>query len=141
MLEADPDDIDYQAGVFRVNGEPDKNTTFAQVCLQAYMAWKLPREIEPALEESAFYDSSNFVYPFGAHIRAVDIEPDTGKVTFRKYVAVDDCGPPINPMLAEGQVHGGVAQGIGQALYEAAVYDDALLQCGGALIGSTSGER
>jgi carbon-monoxide dehydrogenase large subunit len=124
MLEVAPEDVTYDAGVFRVKGAPDRNKTFAEVCLQAHLAWKLPGDIEPALEESTFFDPSNFVYPFGTHVCAVEIERDTGHVLFRKYVAVDDCGPLINPMLAEGQVHGGVAQGIGQALYEEAVYDD-----------------
>jgi carbon-monoxide dehydrogenase large subunit len=99
--------------------------TFGEVALQANLAWNLPPGIEPALEESAFFDPSNFVYPFGTHVCVVEVERDTGRVTIQNYVAVDDCGPIINPMIVEGQIHGGVAQAIGQALYEEAVYDEA----------------
>ena len=124
MLEVSPDDLAYEGGTFQVKGAPDKAKTFGEVCLQAYLAWNLPPGVEPALEENAFYDPSNFVYPFGTHVCVVEIEPDTGRVAIQKYVAVDDCGPIVNPMIVEGQVHGGVIQGIGQALYEGAVYDE-----------------
>jgi carbon-monoxide dehydrogenase large subunit len=80
--------------------------------------------MEAGLEATSFYDPPNFVYPFGAHIAVVEVDPQTGRVDLKKYVAVDDCGPQINPVIVEGQVHGGVVQGIGQALWEGAVYDD-----------------
>jgi carbon-monoxide dehydrogenase large subunit len=89
----------------------------------ANVAWNLPQGMEAGLEASSFYDPPNFVYPFGAHIAVVEVEAETGRVTMKRYVAVDDCGPQINPMIVEGQVHGGVVQGIGQALWEEAVYD------------------
>jgi carbon-monoxide dehydrogenase large subunit len=84
---------------------------------------ELPTDIEPGLEETAVYDPENFVFPFGAHACVVDVDAETGRVRVIRYVAVDDCGPAINPMLIEGQVHGGVAHAIGQALYEHVVYD------------------
>src|SRR5256714_2700106 len=85
---------------------------------------ELPTDIEPGLEETAFYDPENFVFPFGAHACIVDVDTETGKVSVIRYVAVDDCGPAINPLLIDGQVHGGVTHAIGQALYEEVVYDE-----------------
>ena len=90
--------------------------------LAAYLAWSLPPGVEPSLEASAYYDPSNFTFPFGTHIAAVKVNADTGEVELRRYVAVDDCGRVINPMIVDGQVHGGVVQGIAQALWEGAVY-------------------
>jgi carbon-monoxide dehydrogenase large subunit len=84
----------------------------------------MPPGMEAGLEATSFYDPPNFVYPFGAHVAVVEIDPQTGRVDLKKYVAVDDCGPQINPVIVAGQVHGGVVQGIGQALWEGAVYDD-----------------
>jgi aerobic carbon-monoxide dehydrogenase large subunit len=125
MLEAAPEDIELAGGQFRVKGSPDKAMSMAEVAGAAYIPpQELPTEIEPGLEESAFYDPENFVFPFGAHACVVDVDVDTGKVEVVRYVAVDDCGPAINPMLIEGQVHGGVVHGIGQALYEQVVYND-----------------
>jgi carbon-monoxide dehydrogenase large subunit len=86
---------------------------------------ELPTDIEPGLEENSFYDPENFVFPFGAHACVVDVDVDTGKVDVVRYVAVDDCGPAINPMLIEGQVHGGIAHAIGAVLYEQVAYDEA----------------
>ena len=80
--------------------------------------------MEAGLEASSFYDPPNFTYPFGAHVAVVEVDPETGHVRLKRYVAVDDCGPQINPVIVEGQVHGGVVQGIGQALWEEAVYDE-----------------
>ena len=84
----------------------------------------MPEDMEPGLEETAFYDPANFVFPFGAHACVVEVDADTGKVDIKRYVAVDDCGPAINPMIIDGQVHGGIAHAIGQALYERIHYDD-----------------
>jgi carbon-monoxide dehydrogenase large subunit len=124
MLEAAPEDIELADGKFRVRGQPDKGMTMAEVAGAAYIPpQELPTEIEPGLEESAFYDPENFVFPFGAHACVVDVDPETGKVEIVRWVAVDDCGRAINPMLIDGQVHGGIVHGIGQALYEQIVYD------------------
>lgn len=123
-LEVAEEDIDFADGSFQVKGVPDKAISFADVTLQAYVAWDLPEGIEPALEAQAFYDPDNFVYPFGAHACVVEIDGETGEIEIKRYVAVDDPGPVINPMVAEGQVHGGIVQGVGQALWEGAVYNE-----------------
>lgn len=123
MLEVLPEDLVFEDGSFHPEGDLDNAVKFSDVTTQAYLAWNLPKGIEPALEASAFYDPSNFTYPFGTHIAMVRIDPETGQVELTRYVAVDDCGPLINPMIVEGQVHGGIVQGVGQALYEGAVYD------------------
>jgi carbon-monoxide dehydrogenase large subunit len=88
----------------------------------ANVAWNMPQGMEPGLEAATFYDPPNFVFPFGAHVAVVEIDTETGHIQLRRYVAVDDCGHQINPMIVEGQVHGGIVQGIGQALWEHAVY-------------------
>ncbi len=124
LLEASVEDIDYADGKFFVKGSPSKAKTIQEVCLMANVAWNLPKGMEPGLEASAFFDPPNFVYPFGAHIAVVEIDPDTYEVKLAKYVAVDDCGKVINPMIVEGQIHGGIAQGVAQALWEGAQYDD-----------------
>jgi aerobic carbon-monoxide dehydrogenase large subunit len=123
QLEAAPEDIEVSGGKFQVKGSPDKARSLAEIAGEAYVPLNLPEGMEPGLEEVAFYDPENFVFPFGAHACFVDVDPDTGKVKVVRYVAVDDCGPAINPMLIDGQVHGGIAQSIGQALYEQVVYD------------------
>jgi carbon-monoxide dehydrogenase large subunit len=123
-LEASPDDIELTDGTFIVRGSPDKGMTLAEASGAAYIAEALPDGMEPGLEENAFYDPENFVFPFGAHACVVDLDPETGKVSIPRYVAVDDCGPAINPMIIDGQVHGGITHGIGQALYERIHYDE-----------------
>ncbi len=124
LLEAAVEDIEYSGGRFFVRGVPDRAKTIQDIALMANVAWNLPQGMEAGLEASSFYDPPNFTYPFGAHVAVVEIDPETGHVTLKRYVAVDDCGPQINPVIVEGQVHGGVVQGIGQALWEEAVYDD-----------------
>jgi aerobic carbon-monoxide dehydrogenase large subunit len=124
LLEAAPEDIDYEDGKFFVKGSPTRFKTIQDVALMANVAWNMPPGMEAGLEATSFYDPPNFVFPFGAHLAVVEVDPQTGRVDLRKYVAVDDCGPQINPVIVEGQVHGGVVQGIGQALWEGAVYDD-----------------
>ena len=124
MLEAAPEDIELADGTYRVKGSPEKSMSLADIAGAAHIPpEELPAEIEPGLEETSFYDPENFVFPFGAHACIVDIDGETGKVVVVRWIAVDDCGPAINPMLIDGQVHGGVAQGIGQALYEQIHYD------------------
>lgn len=123
LLEAAEADIDFKDGKFTVKGT-DKSVAFADVALNAYVAHKFPTsEIEPGLKEGAFYDPTNFTFPAGCHICEVEIDPETGVTEIANYTAVDDFGVLINPMIVEGQVHGGIAQGIGQALTEGAVYD------------------
>jgi carbon-monoxide dehydrogenase large subunit len=122
-LEAAPEDIEVSDGKFSVRGSPDKGMPLADIAGVAYIG-AVPEGMEPGLEETTFYDPENFVFPFGAHACVVDVDPDTGKVKVVRYVAVDDCGRAINPMLIEGQVHGGVVYGIGQALYERVHYDE-----------------
>ncbi|WP_019587515.1 xanthine dehydrogenase family protein molybdopterin-binding subunit [Deinococcus apachensis] len=124
LLEASEEDIEHADGVFRVKGAPTQSKTFFDVALMAHLAHNLPEGMEPGLEATAFYDPKNFVYPFGTHVAVVEIDTDTGKVSLKNYGCVDDCGPLINPLIAEGQVHGGIAQGAGQALWEDAAYDE-----------------
>jgi carbon-monoxide dehydrogenase large subunit len=124
LLEASEQDIQFEAGVFSVAGT-DRGKTFQEIAGAAYVPHNYPLEVlEPGLEEQAYYDPINFTYPGGCHIAEVEIDPETGIVTLEKYTAVDDVGTVINPMIVEGQLHGGIVQGVGQALYESAVYDD-----------------
>jgi carbon-monoxide dehydrogenase large subunit len=114
----------FKDGKFSVAGT-DKSVAFADLALQAYVAHKFPTgEIEPGLKEGAFYDPTNFTFPAGCHICELEIDPETGVAKVESWTAVDDFGTVINPMIVEGQVHGGVAQGVGQALLEHTVYDD-----------------
>ena len=124
LLEAAVEDMEYKDGTFFVKGSPDQSKTIQDIALMAHLAWNMPEGIEAGLEASTFYDPPNFVFPFGTHVAAVEVHPDTGRIDLKRYVALDDCGPQINPVIVEGQVHGGVVQGIGQALWEEAVYDD-----------------
>lgn len=124
LLEAAEADVLFEDGKFFVKGSPERMKTFQEATLQAYLAWNLPAGLEPGLEASAFYDPPNFTFPFGTHLCAVEVDPDTGNVAVLRYVAVDDCGRVINPLIVDGQVHGGITQGLAQALLETAVYDE-----------------
>jgi carbon-monoxide dehydrogenase large subunit len=124
LLEAAEEDVVFEGGNFHVRGAPSKARAWGDVVLQAYLAHNLPPDVEPGLEATTFYNPANFTYPFGAHIAVADVDPETGQVTLRRYVAVDDCGNVINPMIVDGQIHGGLAHGIGQALFEQVVYDE-----------------
>jgi carbon-monoxide dehydrogenase large subunit len=124
LLEASPKDIEYVNGQFQVMGVPSKAIPFGAVALTAYVPHNYPEGLEPGLEETSFYDPSNFCFPFGAHACVVEVMKDTGEVKVLRYIAVDDVGHVINPMIVDGMVHGGIAQGVGQALWEGAVYDD-----------------
>jgi len=124
MLECDPADLEFTGGQFRVRGNPDGGKTLADCALAVFAAHDLPEGIEPTLDADAVYDPVNFSFPHGTHLCAAEVDTETGRVTIRKYVAVDDVGRVINPLIVEGQVHGGIAQGMAQALFEEAVYDD-----------------
>ncbi|SAL76747.1 aldehyde oxidase [Caballeronia choica] len=124
LLEASAEDIEFKDGIFRVAGT-DRTKTFVDVSLAAYVPHNFPLEtLEPGLNENAFYDPTNFTYPSGAYICEVEVDQDTGETRIQKFTAVDDFGNVINPMIVEGQVHGGLGQGIGQAMLERCVYDN-----------------
>jgi len=122
-LEASADDLEYAGGAFTVKGSPDKTIPLAAIAWEAFSAHDLPDGLEPNLEAAVTYDPPNFSWPFGTHMCLVEVDTETGGVDLQKYVAVDDCGVQINPLIVDGQVHGGVVQGVAQALYEEAVYD------------------
>ncbi len=123
LLEAAEDDIEFSGGTFSVSGSPDANTTIQDISLAVFAAHDYPEDMEPSLDSDATVDPENFSYPHGTHLCATEVDTETGRVTIRRYVAVDDVGKVINPQIVDGQVHGGLAQGIAQALYEEAVYD------------------
>jgi carbon-monoxide dehydrogenase large subunit len=123
QLEANPDDLEFEGGEFRVAGSPDKVMPLAAVAFEAFTAHNLPDGVEPNLEAQVTYDPPNFSWPFGTHISTVEVDTETGMVKVLSYIAVDDCGNQVNPMIVDGQVHGGVIQGLAQALFEEAVYD------------------
>ena len=123
-LEASPDDIELRDGKFIVAGSPDKGMTLAEVSMAAHVPTDLPEGMEPGMEENCFWEPENFVFPFGAHACVVDVDQETGKVEVVRYIAVDDCGKAINPLIIDGQIHGGIVHGIGQALFERIHYDD-----------------
>jgi carbon-monoxide dehydrogenase large subunit len=122
-LEAAEGDLEYANGAWTVKGT-DKSVGFGDVALTAYVPHDYPAGLEPGLDFSSFYDPANFTYPFGAHIAVVEVDAETGKVDLKRFIAVDDVGNVINPMIVDGQIHGGVAQGVGQALFEGALYDE-----------------
>ena len=124
MLEASPSDITLEDGKFFVTGSPQKSVSFAEVATTAHFSNTLHPSIEPGLETTVFWEPAACTFPFGTHVCMVEIDKETGSVEIKRYVAVDDCGRQINPMLVEGQVHGGLAQGIGQAMYERVVYSE-----------------
>jgi carbon-monoxide dehydrogenase large subunit len=124
MLEAAEEDMEFSEGKFSVKGSPDLSMTIQEVASAAFMAGNLPEGMQPQLNEDYTYDPPNFTFPFGAHVCVVEVDTETGKVKVRDYFGVDDCGPVINPVIVDGQLHGGLAQGIAQALYESAVYDE-----------------
>ena len=124
LLEAGEQDLVFQGGTWSVKGSPDKKKAWGEVALMAYLAHNIPQGMEPGLEATSFYDPVNFTFPFGAHVAVVEVDAETGAVTILKYVAVDDVGRVINPMIVDGMVHGGIAQGVGQALWEHGIYTD-----------------
>jgi carbon-monoxide dehydrogenase large subunit len=147
QLEVAPEDLEISGGTISVKGLPldedvvaggalqtpeaaaqpstvKRSVSFEQIALSANTGHDLPEGLEPGLSEASFFDPVNFTYPFGVHIAEVDVDTETGETTILRYIAVDDCGNVINPMIVDGQVHGGVAQGVAQALWEEVVYDD-----------------
>jgi carbon-monoxide dehydrogenase large subunit len=124
LLGTKEKNVEVQPGRFFVKGSPKKALDWKQLAVEAYVAKNLPAGFEPGLEASSFFEPPNCTYPFGTHIVAVEIDRDTGEVKILRYVGVDDCGPQINPLLVEGQVQGGIAHSLGQALFERAVYDE-----------------
>jgi carbon-monoxide dehydrogenase large subunit len=123
LLECSPDDLEFTDGAFRVRGTPTTAATIGECALAVFAAHDLPDGVEPQLDSEATFDPKTFSFPHGTHLCAAEVDTETGQVTIRRYVCVDDVGMVINPLIVEGQVHGGVAQGIAQALYEEAVYD------------------
>jgi carbon-monoxide dehydrogenase large subunit len=123
MLEVSPDDLEWNAGRWSVRGDPDQGKAIGEIAFAAFAAHNLPEGVEPSLDSDATYDPDNFSFPHGTHLCAVEVDSETGAVKIRSYVAVDDVGVVVNPLIVEGQVHGGLAQGIAQALYEEAAYD------------------
>jgi carbon-monoxide dehydrogenase large subunit len=123
QLEASADDLQFSGGVFSVKGSPDKEMPLAAVAFEAFTAHDLPDDVEPSLEARVTYDPPNFSWPFGTHMCLVEVDVETGSIDVLRYVAVDDCGVQVNPLIVEGQVHGGVVQGMAQALFEGVDYD------------------
>ncbi len=123
QLEAAEEDLEFSEGVFRVRGTPSKEMPLAGVAFEAFTAHNLPDGLEPNLEAQVTWDPPNFTFPFGTHVAVVEVDTETGEVTLVDYAAVDDCGNQINPLIVEGQVHGGILQGVAQALWEEAAYD------------------
>lgn len=121
LLQTDPSNVTFDEGKFTAG---DKSVTIQEVALTAHLARNIPADLEPGLTATHFYEPKNFTFPFGTHIAVVEVDSETGEVKFVRYVAVDDCGKVINPMLVDGQVHGGIVQSVGQAFYEEVVYDE-----------------
>jgi carbon-monoxide dehydrogenase large subunit len=124
MLEASEADVEFENGKVFVKGSPEAAKTIQEIALAAHVAYDLPEGMEPFLDETTYYDPPNCTFPFGTHICVVEVDRDTGQVTPVRYLAVDDVGNVVNPLIVDGQLHGGIAQGLAQALYEGAHYDD-----------------
>jgi len=123
-LEAAPEDVEFEDGEYHVAGAPDRSIGFREVAEAAYDPGDLPEDVEPGLEASSYFEPEGSTAPFGTHVAVVEVEPRTGEVSLERFVAVDDVGPQVNPKLVEGQIMGGIAQGIGQTLYEDGQYDE-----------------
>ena len=123
MMECSEDDVEFSSGAFKVKGT-DRSTNIKDIAFAAFMAHDLPDGMEPSLDSEATFDPENFSYPHGTHLCAVEVDTETGGVKIRSYVCVDDVGEVVNPLIVEGQIHGGLAQGIAQALFEEAVFDE-----------------
>ena len=123
MMEVSPDDLVWADGAWRVRGDPEQAATLASIAMAAHSGIELPDGVEAHLDAGSVYDPPNLTFPFGAYICVTDVDPGTGKVDIRRFIAVDDCGVRINPMIVEGQIHGGLADGVGMALMQAIAFD------------------
>jgi carbon-monoxide dehydrogenase large subunit len=124
MMDAAEDDLVFESGMISVQGSPGSGRPFAEVAGFAYIPIPLPPDTEPGLSEEAFWEPEGLTVPFGCYISQVEIDRDTGELELQRFVGVDDCGNIVNPMIVAGQIHGGIAQGVGQAMIEEAVYDE-----------------
>ena len=124
LLEVDPDDLNFSEGRFSVKGVPKKGFTIKQIAQEARQAGRFPNKMDLSLVSESQFEPSNFTFPFGTHVCVVEVKPQTGKIEIKKYIAVDDCGKVINPLLVDGQIQGGIVQGMGQALFEEVIYDE-----------------
>jgi carbon-monoxide dehydrogenase large subunit len=134
MLEVNPDDLEWEKGRWFVKGDPEQGKTISEIALAAHSSLELPEGVEGHLDASCVYNPPNLTYPFGAYICVVDVDKETGQVHVRRFIAVDDCGPRINPMIVEGQVHGGLADGVGMALMEVIAFDEDGNHLGGSFM-------
>jgi carbon-monoxide dehydrogenase large subunit len=133
-LECAPEDLEWENGRYHVKGDPDQGRTIQEIALLSHGSLELPDGVEGHLDASVVYNPPNLTYPFGAYICVVDVDPETGVVKVRRFIAVDDCGPRINPMIVEGQVHGGLADGVGMALMEVIAFDETGNNLGGSFM-------
>ena len=122
MLEASEEDLEWEVGKFFVKGSPKQSKTIQEIAFAAYT--NHPQGLEPGLEATHYYDPPNMTFPFGSYICVVDIDSKTGEIKIRRFVAIDDCGNIINPMIVEGQIHGGLTQGLAPAMFEELIYDE-----------------
>jgi aerobic carbon-monoxide dehydrogenase large subunit len=120
----DPDDLNFAEGRFSVKGVPRKGFTIKQIAQEARQAGRFPTKMDLNLVSESQFEPANFTFPFGTHICVVEVDPQTGMIEIKKYIAVDDCGKVINPLLVDGQIQGGIVQGMGQALFEEVIYDE-----------------
>ncbi|MCI0608226.1 MAG: molybdopterin-dependent oxidoreductase, partial [Anaerolineae bacterium] len=134
LIEAAPEDMTFEGGKAFVKGSPDKGKTIQELAGAAALAYSLPAGMEPFLDDVTYYDPPDCTYPFGTHICVVEVDKDTGQVKMLRYLAVDDVGKRINPMIVDGQIHGGIVQGVAQALWEGAVYDENAQLLSGSLM-------